>query len=348
MKNIKRYTDQIGQKWLLALDGEDFVTSARLRNQSGGALIFETKDYLSMGKRVVACPVSSKYAEDGSDIALDREDVLNHADRITGFIVREEGELIYAVRLSDDSLDASDHAPSVSISEKAFQLTVEVSGALNMDRMIRVLSQIRQRSQSCLRLLIDFSMVRDIPPTAIPLVKDFVKRMIHLRRFVALIGCQEHCEKMASSVPENKYFKMFASRERADSFFAKNPIDVLVTEDEPATLAYITAFLDKLGLVVNSANTAEECIDRARANPPELILMDIHLPGMDGIEATRIIRQDLTLHHLPIIILTGDATTESVRAGKDAGITGYFLKPFNHERFTQSILKALSDAAILD
>jgi CheY-like chemotaxis protein len=72
--------------------------------------------------------------------------------------------------------------------------------------------------------------------------------------------------------------------------------------------------LDELGFVVEQANTAQESIDQARASAPELIMMDIRMPGMDGLEAIRVLKADGALAHVPIIAVIGHHLDNQARA----------------------------------
>ncbi|MBZ0258224.1 response regulator, partial [bacterium] len=90
-------------------------------------------------------------------------------------------------------------------------------------------------------------------------------------------------------------------------------------------------------------SNAEDGIESAKQEKPDLILMDIHLPGMSGLDAIQQIRKNPNLSKTAIIILTGDASEGSVLAGKNAGINGYFLKPFHPQKFAHTIFKALED-----
>jgi CheY-like chemotaxis protein len=159
----------------------------------------------------------------------------------------------------------------------------------------------------------------------------------------ALVGCEEHCAKLARQLPKSNHIKLFNSRNEAEDFFQQDPIRILIVEDDPTTQAFISSFLEERGLKPTRVNNAEDGIELAKKEPPDLILMDIHLPGMNGLDAIHSIRKDVNLSKTAIIILTGDASEGTVLAGKNAGINGYFLKPFHPQKFTQTIFKALED-----
>ena len=91
----------------------------------------------------------------------------------------------------------------------------------------------------------------------------------------------------------------------------------------------------KLPLI--EARDAESGIEIARDEKPDLILMDIHLPGMDGLTATRIIKRDPRLGHIPVVALSGDDSPNERRQAQEAGCCAFISKPINVKTFTADI-----------
>jgi len=112
---------------------------------------------------------------------------------------------------------------------------------------------------------------------------------------------------------------------------------ILVIEDNPLNLELVTDLLEGEGFTVISAETAEAGIWLAREHRPSLILMDISLPGMDGLEATRIIKADPATRDLTIIALTAHAMKGDDRLATSAGCDGYLSKPID----TRSLVASL-------
>lgn len=103
---------------------------------------------------------------------------------------------------------------------------------------------------------------------------------------------------------------------------------ILYVEDNPANLAFMEAVVEELdGYVLLSAPTAELGVQMALANPPDMILMDINLPGMDGFGALKILKADARTAHIPVIALSADAMPATVRRGEEAGFVAYLTKP---------------------
>lgn len=110
---------------------------------------------------------------------------------------------------------------------------------------------------------------------------------------------------------------------------------VLLIEDSPTYTLKATFFLEELGHQVTAADSAEKGIELARALQPDVILLDIHLPGMNGYEAARAIRQDSVLHHTPVVALTNSQPVEKeyIKHGMASGFTGHTEKPQSREGF---------------
>jgi CheY-like chemotaxis protein len=106
----------------------------------------------------------------------------------------------------------------------------------------------------------------------------------------------------------------------------------LVVEDHPDTLQLITLQLLMLGFAVVSANNGKEGVEKAIEEKPQLILMDILMPGMDGRDATRMIRSNQKTKDIPILastVLTGELELKSCI---EAGCNDFLIKPFTMEQ----------------
>jgi CheY-like chemotaxis protein len=102
---------------------------------------------------------------------------------------------------------------------------------------------------------------------------------------------------------------------------------VLFIEDSPTLAQLLEVSLVQAGYEVQRASSGEEGLELARANPPELLLCDVMLPGIDGFEVVRVLRHELATANISIIMLTAMA---NVMEGLDAGADDYVLKPYDH------------------
>jgi two-component system cell cycle response regulator DivK len=105
---------------------------------------------------------------------------------------------------------------------------------------------------------------------------------------------------------------------------------ILIVEDNPANLKLATLLLEKAGHMVLSAIDAESGLTMARKDRPDLILMDVQLPGMDGLEATALLKQDPATKDIPVIALTAMAMKEDQAKSSAAGCDAYIAKPLRY------------------
>jgi CheY-like chemotaxis protein len=116
---------------------------------------------------------------------------------------------------------------------------------------------------------------------------------------------------------------------------------ILVVDDAPDNLAMISLALQQQGYKVVTAGNGEDAISVAAQTLPNLILMDINLPALDGLGATRRIRENEALRDVPVICVTAFSTEGFQRAAYDAGVSGYLTKPIDLDRMNQLIARLL-------
>jgi CheY-like chemotaxis protein len=109
-------------------------------------------------------------------------------------------------------------------------------------------------------------------------------------------------------------------------------------EDNPANLAMVADYLSVKGYEVVVAHEGAEAVAQTRETHPDAIVMDIQMPGMDGLEAIRCIRADPTVATVPIIALTALATPTDRKQCLDAGANDYLSKPVS----LRALVKALA------
>ena len=112
---------------------------------------------------------------------------------------------------------------------------------------------------------------------------------------------------------------------------------ILIVEDNPANMKLASLLLLKAGHTVLCAVDAETGLTLARANQPELILMDIQLPGMDGLAATALLKQDPATAAIPVIALTAMAMKADREKTKAAGCDAYIAKPLRYQELYAAI-----------
>ena len=116
---------------------------------------------------------------------------------------------------------------------------------------------------------------------------------------------------------------------------------VLIIEDNPANTTLAVFLLQAAEHTVLSASDAEGGLRLARDEQPDLILMDIQLPGMDGLEATRHLKQDASTRAIPVIALTALAMKGDEERIRAAGCDGYIAKPMRYQAFLATVAAQL-------
>ncbi len=121
---------------------------------------------------------------------------------------------------------------------------------------------------------------------------------------------------------------------------------VLIVEDTPANMKLAVFLLQTAGHTVISATDAEAGLTLARDEKPDLILMDIQLPGMDGLEATVLLKRDAATRAIPVIALTALAMKGDEERIRAAGCDGYIAKPLEYRNFLAIISAQLVTAPL--
>lgn len=112
---------------------------------------------------------------------------------------------------------------------------------------------------------------------------------------------------------------------------------ILIVEDEPRNLKLVRDLLERFGYETIEATDGEQSIELARTQKPDLILMDIMMPKMDGLEATRIIKEDVITKHIPVVALTSYAMKGDKERTLEAGCDGYISKPIDIRELMKTV-----------
>ena len=116
---------------------------------------------------------------------------------------------------------------------------------------------------------------------------------------------------------------------------------ILIVDDNPTNLKLASDVLEMEGYTVVRAVDAEEAQEMLKRTVPNLILMDIALPGMDGLTLTRKLKADKRLKHIPVIALTAFAMKGDEQKASEAGCDGYITKPIDTRKLPQRVAELL-------
>ena len=120
---------------------------------------------------------------------------------------------------------------------------------------------------------------------------------------------------------------------------------VLVVDDYQDAREMYAEYLKASGFRVEEAGTGIEAVEKARHVKPDCILMDLSLPGIDGWEATRQLKADVTTKHIPVVAITGHASELASRDARAAGCVSFVLKPALPDAVVAEVRKALAETA---
>jgi two-component system, cell cycle response regulator DivK len=121
---------------------------------------------------------------------------------------------------------------------------------------------------------------------------------------------------------------------------------ILVVEDNEKNLKLVRDVLEYAGYDVRVARTAEDGITLAVKEPPDLVLMDLQLPGMDGMEALRRLRENPRTADIPVVAVTAQAMKQDRERVLDAGFNGYVEKPISVRAFPDQVRSFLPDEEV--
>jgi len=117
---------------------------------------------------------------------------------------------------------------------------------------------------------------------------------------------------------------------------------VLIADDEHNIRHILDFSLNAEGFDVIPAHNGEDALMLARENQPDLIILDVMMPGKGGIETCRELKKDPETAHIPVILLTARATKADREAGAEAGANDYITKPFSPQKVIQTVQDLLA------
>lgn len=117
-------------------------------------------------------------------------------------------------------------------------------------------------------------------------------------------------------------------------------MNILLVEDDPTDLKLFSAVLEASGHRILKKGSAEQAVEEIKARKPEVILLDLKLPGMDGLELARRLKQGPDTQHIPIVAITAAPEKFSREEALAAGCDAYIVKPVDTRMLSQQIASA--------
>lgn len=117
--------------------------------------------------------------------------------------------------------------------------------------------------------------------------------------------------------------------------------NILIIDDSPTDVRVFTTLLEKAGFTVSSVNDAESGIDRIRASKPDLVIMDVIMPGINGFQATRTLSRDPATADIPVVMITTKSMETDRVWGLRQGAKAFITKPVNEKHLLSTIASLL-------
>ena len=118
---------------------------------------------------------------------------------------------------------------------------------------------------------------------------------------------------------------------------------ILIVDDDPVILRLLKVNFEMEGFTVLSADNGQSGFEVASAELPDVILLDVMMPGMDGLETAEKLREQPSTRMIPIVFVSAKAQSVDVKAGLNAGAVGYVTKPFDPVELVQTVEGLLSE-----
>lgn len=112
---------------------------------------------------------------------------------------------------------------------------------------------------------------------------------------------------------------------------------VLIAEDEPHIVESLSFVLSRSGYAVSSVLDGEAAMQRLRADPPDLVILDVMLPRLNGFEVLKQIKSDPSLRSVRVIVLTAKGQAHDRRMAEEIGVDGFMTKPFSNREIVDEV-----------
>lgn len=119
------------------------------------------------------------------------------------------------------------------------------------------------------------------------------------------------------------------------------PKTIMSVDDSPSIRQLVTMTLEGAGYAVATAVDGKDALTKLQVAPADMVIADLNMPNMDGIELVRQLRKLPTYRFTPIVLLTTESQEEKKQQGREAGATGWIVKPFQQEKLLAVVKKVL-------
>ncbi|HOJ62283.1 MAG TPA: response regulator [bacterium] len=337
----KNNVDNTPRQWAILSQDESSVISSVMQKLTEADAQLTVFGDLHLFEHVTACPVPLS--------ALGKlpspTEIKNHPQRFEGVVIRVDEKKRIIIRLDSHPIQLRGPVQKLpfrfEMKTSPGYVTFTAQGEPQIAEFVKFHDLIKDKAQSALLLVVDLTQITRLPNLTSAIMGDLIEYLSQRKRKVAIINSLSLGTHFLGSYPNTRFVCHVNQEGEAMDFFQSNPLRILAVEDEETTQLLIATCLTQQYLQPVLASTAEEGIVLAREKQPDLILMDHYLPGLSGIEAVRILREDPLTASIPILMFTSDSEQETVMEAMQLRVDGYLLKPLHPEKFIQRIAKTL-------
>ncbi|MCA9404935.1 MAG: response regulator [Candidatus Omnitrophica bacterium] len=122
------------------------------------------------------------------------------------------------------------------------------------------------------------------------------------------------------------------------------PKKILIVDDEPDIILVVKGRLTAAGYDVVTAEDGQDGLNKAKKESPDLIILDVMMPKMDGYKVCGLLKADNRYNKIPVLMLTARVEENDLQTSKDVGADGYINKPFNHEEVLAKVKELLGES----
>ena len=121
---------------------------------------------------------------------------------------------------------------------------------------------------------------------------------------------------------------------------------VLIVEDEPHIVESLAFVLGREGFAVSSVMDGESALENLRRAPPDLMILDLMIPRLNGFEVLKAVKSDATLRAIPVMVLTAKGQAHDRRLAEEIGSDGFMTKPFSNRDLVEQVRRLIGDVGL--
>ncbi len=319
---------------------------ATMHNISQSGALLKVFGELLIEEHIYACPIKDEETDD-----LPTPDkIVHHPHVISGTVVRKEGMDSYGIQFEHPTHEGtpasyqkttSSRSTSWESEENGYTITLRLNNTPDLSTLIRFRDTLREQSHHFLHMLLDFSHSGKLPTMGYAILGEMLEDLAEANYRIALVNENAFGNTFLKKFQYSNQIHFFDQEEEAQKYLNQHALKAVIIDDEETTLQLINAYLQKRGFQVFSFKDAEQALPQLEKHQPDIILMDIHLPGMNGLQATNEIRNNHQLQHIPVIILTGESHRQMVSESIRLQVNDYLLKPLDSHNLMHKIISVL-------